>query len=95
MLFDIVENGGQTSIDNFDFGEFYCEEKDVFSQYVAFAARALIDIAKANNELKEQIISKLLKILEQVDYKIMITLRANSESLYDLKPKLIEYVKSI
>ena len=95
LLFDIVENGGQTSIDNFDFGEFYCEEKDVFSQYVAFAARALIDIAKANNELKEQIISKLLKILEQVDYKIMITLRANSESLYDLKPKLIEYVKSI
>ncbi len=95
LLFGIVESRGKTRIDNFKFGEFYCEKKDVFSQYVAFATRALVDIAKSNKELREQIVSKLLKILEQPDYKIMITLRANSESLYDLKPKLMEYVKSI
>ena len=95
LLFGIVESRGQTKIDHFEFGEFYCEEKDIFSQYVAFAAKALVDIAKSNEEMKEQIISKLLKILDQPDYKIMITLRANSESLYDLKPKLMEYVKSI
>ena len=93
-LFDIVAGKGKTELeDDFTFGEFYNENTDVYSQYVLFSARALVEIAKAHPECKEQIVEKLLKLLSAPDYHIMITLRDNSASLHDLKPKLVEYIK--
>ena len=44
-------------------------------------------------ELKSRIMERILRILQAPDYKIMITLRENSASLHDLKPKLVEYIK--
>ena len=65
----------------------------MYSQYVLFAVRALIEIAKVHQEYQAQIAEELWKILSASDYHIMITLRDNSASLHDLKPKLIEYIK--
>jgi hypothetical protein len=93
LLFGIVEKRGKTNLDNFKFSEFYWEANDVFSQYILFASRALVDIARAKEDKKETILSRLSGILEAPDYKIMVTLKENSESLFDLKPKLLEYVK--
>lgn len=93
LLFDVVEKKGRTVLEDFTFGEFYNEDTDVYSQYVLFASRALVEIAKKNPGEKQVIISKLLEILHVEDYKLLITLRDNSASLHDLKPKLIEYIK--
>ena len=95
LLFDIVERRGLTDIPNFTFGEFYNEATDVYSQYVLFASRALVEIAKKYPDKKQAIVEKLCKLLENPEYHIMITLRDNSASLYDLKPKLIEYINSM
>ena len=93
LLFDILERRGRTELLDFEYGEFYNEDKDVFSQYILFAARALISIVKEYPELKSRIMERILRILQAPDYKIMITLRENSASLHDLKPKLVEYIK--
>lgn len=93
MLLEIVAGRGKTELKDFTFGEFYNEAKDVYSQYVLFAVRALIEIAKVHQEYQAQIAEELWKILSASDYHIMITLRDNSASLHDLKPKLIEYIK--
>ena len=95
LLFNIVERKGMTKIPNFTFGEFYNEATDVYSQYVLFASRALVEIAKKYPEMKQAIVEKLVGLLDNPEYHIMITLRDNSASLYDLKPKMIEYVKSM
>jgi HEAT repeat protein len=92
MLFDIVERNGLTDIPDFTFGEFYNEATDVYSQYVLFASRALVELAGKYPNKKQAIIERLLTILENPEYHIRITLRDNSASLYDLKPKLIEYI---
>lgn len=92
MLFDIVERKGLTKIPDFTFGEFYNEATDVYSQYVLFASRALVELAKKYPNKKQVIVERLLTILENPEYHIRITLRDNSASLYDLKPKLIEYI---
>lgn len=91
-LFSIVERRGVTELGNFEFGEFYNEATDVYSQYVLFASRALLDIAKKHPEKKHFIIEKLHNLLENPEYHVMITLRDNSASLHDLKPKLLEYI---
>ena len=75
------------------YNEFYCTDDDVYSQYIAFAVRALIDIAGAYADQKEYIEKTLLQILEDSDYEIKIALKNHSESLFDLKPKLMEYLK--
>lgn len=92
MLFDIVERKGLTDIPDFTFGEFYNEATDVYSQYVLFASRALVEIAKKYPEKKQVIVDKLVGLLDNAEYHIMITLRDNSASLHDLKPKLMEYI---
>ena len=92
MLFDIVERKGLTDIPDFTFGEFYNEATDVYSQYVLFASRALVEIAKKYPEKKQVIVDKLVGLLDNPEYHIMITLRDNSASLHDLKPKLMEYI---
>lgn len=94
-LFDIVKRKGLTEIPDFTFGEFYNEATDVYSQYVLFSARALTEIAKKYPEKKQAIVEKLRRLLNDPDYRIMITLRDNSASLHDLKPKLIEYINSM
>ena len=53
----------------------------------------MIDIAGAYADQKEYIEKTLLQILEDSDYEIKITLKNHSESLFDLKPKLMEYLK--
>lgn len=93
ILLDIVERGGRTKLTDFEFGEFYHAAEDVFSQYVLFSVRALISIAKANPEEREHIRETLQRYLEEPEYEVMVTLRDNSVSLCDLKPKLAEYVK--
>jgi hypothetical protein len=93
-LFGIVEQKGETPLDDFKFDEFYCNSRDVFSQYVLFASRALAEIAGANPERKEEITSKLLELLEPSGYTVPVTLKENPESFVDLKPKLVEYIKS-
>lgn len=95
MLFDIVERKGLTEIPDFTFGEFYNEATDVYSQYILFASRALVEIAKKYPDKKQAIVRKLLMLLDNPEYHIMITLRDNSASLHDLKPKLIEYINSM
>lgn len=92
LLFQILERQGRTELKNFTYGEFYNHETDVFSQYILFSARALVSIAKADPEHETRIIRRLLSILEDPDYRILITLRDNSASLHDLKPKLMEYI---
>jgi hypothetical protein len=91
-LFGILERRGQTSLENFTFDEFYCTGSDVFSQYILFAARALVDITRANPERKNRISARLLEILESPGYTVPVTLKENPESFVDLKPKLVEYV---
>lgn len=93
MLLDIVARKGRTGLKDFVYNEFYCTDDDVYSQYIAFAVRALIDIAGAYADQKEYIEKTLLQILEDSDYEIKITLKNHSESLFDLKPKLMEYLK--
>lgn len=93
ILLDIVERRGRTKLEDFSFGEFYNEAADVYSQYVLFSVRALVSIAKANPEQRSRILETLQTYLEATDYKVMITLRDNSASLCDLKPKLAEYIK--
>ena len=93
MLLDIVARKGRTGLKGFVYNEFYCTDDDVCSQYIAFAVRALIDIAGAYADQKEYIEKTLLQILEDSDYEIKITLKNHSESLFDLKPKLMEYLK--
>ncbi|MBR4061044.1 MAG: FAD-dependent oxidoreductase [Lachnospiraceae bacterium] len=95
MLLDIVERKGLTEIPDFTFGEFYNESTDVYSQYVLFASRALLEIAKKYPEQKQAIVEKLVGLLDNPEYHIMITLRDNSASLHDLKPKMIEYINSM
>ena len=95
LLFDIVERKGLTDIPNFTFGEFYNEATDVYSQYVLFASRALVELAKKYPDKKQAIVERLYKLLANPEYHIMITLRDNSASLHDLKPKLIEYINSM
>ena len=94
-LFDIVERKGLTEIPDFTFGEFYNEATDVYSQYALFSARALTEIAKKHLDKKQSIVEKLIELLDNPEYHIMITLRDNSASLHDLKPKLIEYINSM
>ena len=94
-LLDIVEQKGQTEIQGFVYGEFYNEAADVYSQYILFASRALVEIAKKYPEKKQGIIEKLCNILNNPEYHIMITLRDNFASLHDLKPKLMEYINSM
>lgn len=93
-LFGIVERKGETSLEGFKFDEFYGNSRDVYSQYVLFASRALAEIAGANPERKEGITSRLLKLLEPSGYTVPVTLKENPESFVDLKPKLVEYIKS-
>ena len=95
LLFDIVERKGMTQIPDFTFGEFYNEATDVYSQYALFASRALTEIAKKHPDKKQAIVEKLIELLDNPEYHIMITLRDNSASLHDLKPKLIEYINSM
>ena len=95
MLLDIVERKGLTDIPDFTFGEFYNEATDVYSQYILFASRALVELSKKYPSKKQAIIERLLTILENPEYHIRITLRDNSASLFDLKPKLIEYICSM
>ena len=95
LLFDIVERKGLTEIPDFTFGEFYNEATDVYSQYVLFAARALVEIARKYPDKKQEMVERLLAILENPEYHIRITLRDNSASLYDLKPKMVEYINSM
>ena len=90
-----MERKGLTEIPDFTFGEFYNEATDVYSQYALFSARALTEIAKKYPEKKQEIVEKLLMLLNNPEYHIMITLRDNSASLHDLKPKLIEYINSM
>ena len=95
LLFDIVERKGMTPIPDFTFGEFYNEATDVYSQYVLFASRALVEIAKRCLDKKQVVVEKLIGLLDNPEYHIMITLRDNSASLHDLKPKLIEYINGM
>ena len=95
MLFDIVERKGLTDIPDFTFGEFYNEATDVYSQYILFASRALVEIAKKHSDKKKAIAEKLIGLLDNPEYHIMITLRDNSASLHDLKPKMIDYVNNM
>ncbi|MBR2037396.1 MAG: FAD-dependent oxidoreductase [Lachnospiraceae bacterium] len=95
MLFDIVERKGLTDIPDFTFGEFYNEATDVYSQYVLFASRALVEIAKKHPDKKKAITEKLIGLLDNPEYHIMITLRDNSASLHDLKPKMIDYINNM
>ena len=95
LLFDIVERKGMTQIPDFTFGEFYNEATDVYSQYALFASRALVEIAKKYPDKKQAIVENLIGLLDNPEYHIMITLRDNSASLHDLKPKLIEYINSM
>jgi hypothetical protein len=92
-LFGILERRGQTSLENFTLDEFYCADRDVFSQYILFAARALTDMAEANPEGENRIRARLLEVLESPGYTIPVTLKENPKSFVDLKPKLVEYVK--
>jgi hypothetical protein len=93
-LFGIVEGRGKTSLENFEFGEFYCNGTDVFSQYILFASRALADIARVNPDMKDRITGRLLKTLESPGYTVPVTLKENPGSFLDLKPKLAEYVET-
>ena len=95
MLFDIVERKGLTDIPDFTFGEFYNEATDVYSQYVLFASRALVEIAMKHPGKKKAIAEKLIGLLDNPEYHIMITLRDNSASLHDLKPKMIDYINNM
>jgi hypothetical protein len=92
-LFGIVERRGKTSLENFEFDEFYCSGADVFSQYILFASRALVDIARANPDMKDRITVKLLKILDSPGYTVPVTLKENPQGFFDLKPKLAEYAE--
>ena len=94
-LFAIVERKGLTDIPDFTFGEFYNEATDVYSQYILFASRALVEIAKKHSDKKKAIAEKLIRLLGNPEYYIMITLRDNSASLHDLKPKMIDYVNNM
>ena len=95
MLFDIVERKGLTDIPDFTLGEFYNEATDVYSQYVLFASRALVEIAKKHPDKRKAIAEKLIGFLDNPEYHIMITLRDNSASLHDLKPKMIDYINNM
>ena len=95
LLFDIVERKGMTQIPDFTFGELHNEATDVYSQYALFASRALVEIAKKYPDKKQAIVENLIGLLDNPEYHIMITLRDNSASLHDLKPKLIEYINSM
>ncbi len=92
ILLDIVKKRGVSDLKNFSYGEFYGNAEDVASQYVLYASRALVEIAKANPDKKEYIKDKLLTLLREEDYKMMISFKANNISLYDLKSKLMEYI---
>ncbi len=92
ILLDIVKKRGASNLENFTYGEFYGNAEDVASQYVLYAARALVDIAKAYPARKKNIKNKLLTSLNEDDYRMMISFKANSISLHDLKPKLTEYI---
>ncbi len=92
LLLDIVKKRGTSDLEHFTYGEFYGNADDVASQYILYASRALVDIAKANPDRKKEIKKELLAILRKQDYNMRISFKANSISLYDLKPKLIEYI---
>ena len=92
LLLEIIKRRGKTGLDGFAFGEFYNESTDVYSQYVLFAARALAEIAEGHAQKKQAIAEALRGILSDPEYTIRITLRENTASLHDLKPKLMEYL---
>jgi len=92
-LFKILEHKGRTQLTNFTFGEFYCESTDVYSQYILFSVRALLEIAQQYQEQKEEIIQRIKEILAPSDYTIFISLKQNTSSLHDMKPKLLQYVE--
>lgn len=93
LLLDIVERKGKTPLTEFTFDEFYSEPTDVSTQYVLFAARALTEIAVKKSAYKAFIKSKLIALLEESDDKLYLTLKNNQDGRYDVKSKLLEYLK--
>lgn len=92
-LTDVVRKRGIQDLTGFTFSEFYFEPNDVYAQYVLFAARAIADIVSDDPMAATAALTPLLRLLEAEDYHIMITLKTNSESLHDLKPKLIDFIR--
>lgn len=93
LLFDIVERGGKTTLHEFTYGELYCKDSDVFSQYAAFAVRALVSICRRDMNKYIHVMEKVLNILERPEYRLLSSSKADAESIFDLKTKLVEYVK--
>lgn len=67
LLLKIVENRGRTILTDFTYGEFYNEVVDVYSQYVLFAAKALMEITLKHPEQKGIIIQRVTQLLAPED----------------------------
>jgi hypothetical protein len=93
-LFGMVEGRGRRGLEGFEFNEFYQRDLDLFTLYVLFAARALLDIAEKHGDLKEEIHRRLSRIIAAPGCRAEVTLKENAGGLYDLRPALEEYIAS-
>jgi len=91
-LCDIIQNNSFSDSSSFVPDEFYGSIEELQSQYVVYAVRALIDIAKQNPEVASEIRSNLNNLIISGDMSLNITLKSNPNIKHNLYEKIKNYI---
>lgn len=87
VLFEIMEQKGVYSLENFEENELFFSKEEVFVQLFVNTAAALSQIVKTQGEK-----DRLMDLIQRKDLDLNISLKQNPKKMYDLKDGLIEYV---
>lgn len=93
LIYQMLVSNKDFINDSIHFDKFIGSKEDYRFQYVAHCVRALMTIALENPDVKEEITTKLINIIYHKDFKVCTSLKSNNEDLFDMTPKLKEYIQ--